>query len=68
MAITHELLEKLQEIAKTGDERAHIMLKSEMNRLLTDRDGNVCALSALLQAVDLPGAWAGDHCHRWLRW
>ena len=51
MTITHELMGRLEEIFETGEGRARIMLKSEMNRLLTGRDGNVCAVSARLQTA-----------------
>merc|ERR1712217_774618 len=36
------LMEKLEEIAESGDGRARVLLKTKVNRLLTDRDGNVC--------------------------
>ena len=35
---------KARKIARTGDGRARIMLKTEVNRLLTDRYGNGAAL------------------------
>jgi len=41
MTITYGLMEKLEEIAETGDGRARILLKTKVERLLTDRDGNV---------------------------
>merc|ERR1712217_149119 len=42
MTITYGLMEKLEEIAESGDGRARVLLKTKVNRLLTDRDGNVC--------------------------
>merc|ERR1712217_577326 len=42
MTITYGLMEKLEEIAETGDGRARVLLKTKVNRLLTDGDGNVC--------------------------
>merc|ERR1712176_607357 len=42
MTITYGLMEKLEEIAEAGDGRARILLKTKVNRLLTDHDGNVC--------------------------
>jgi len=42
MTITYGLMEKLEEIAETNDGRARVLLKTKVNRLLTDRDGNVC--------------------------
>ena len=35
---------KARKIAKTGDGRARIMLKTEVNRLLTDHYGNECGV------------------------
>ena len=35
---------KARKIAKTGDGRARIMLKTEVSRLLTDRYGNECGV------------------------
>jgi len=42
MTITYGLMEKLEEIAETNDGRARILLKTTVNKLLTDKDGNVC--------------------------
>merc|ERR1711972_3512 len=42
MTITYGLMERLEEIAETGDGRARILLKTKATKLLTDRDGNVC--------------------------
>merc|ERR1712203_1049300 len=42
MTITYGLMEKLEEIAETGDGRARIMLKSKVTKLITDAAGNVC--------------------------
>jgi len=42
MTITYGLMEKLEEIAEAGDGRARVLLKTKVNRLLTDHDGNVC--------------------------
>merc|ERR1712226_1250218 len=41
MTITYGLMEKLEEIAENSD-KARIMLKSKVTKLLTDKDGNVC--------------------------
>merc|ERR1719156_434156 len=41
MTITYGLMEKLEEIAESSD-RARILLKTKVNRLLTDSEGNVC--------------------------
>mmetsp|Transcript_1737 Transcript_1737/g.2615 ORF Transcript_1737/g.2615 Transcript_1737/m.2615 type:complete len:282 (+) Transcript_1737:90-935(+) len=41
MTITYGLMEKLEEIAESSD-RARILLKTKVTKLLTDRDGNVC--------------------------
>eukprot|EP00409_Alexandrium_fundyense_P007913 CAMPEP_0195047566 /NCGR_PEP_ID=MMETSP0347-20130606/37837_1 /TAXON_ID=2932 /ORGANISM="Alexandrium fundyense, Strain CCMP1719" /LENGTH=46 /DNA_ID= /DNA_START= /DNA_END= /DNA_ORIENTATION= len=40
MTITYGLMEKLEEIAESSD-RARILLKTKVTKLLTDRDGNV---------------------------
>merc|ERR1712176_505136 len=42
MTITYGLMEKLEEIAESGDGRARILLKTKVNRLLTDKEGNIC--------------------------
>merc|ERR1712241_34293 len=41
MTISYGLMEKLEEIAESSD-RARILLKTKVNRLLTDKNGNVC--------------------------
>merc|ERR1711972_1314592 len=42
MTITYGLMERLEEIAETGDGRARILLKTKVDKLLTDKDGNIC--------------------------
>merc|ERR1712190_408717 len=42
MTITYGLMEKLEEIAESGDGRARILLKTKVDKLLTDKDGNIC--------------------------
>jgi len=42
MTITYGLMEKLEEIAETNDGRARVRMKTKVDRLLTDKDGNVC--------------------------
>ncbi|CAK0839261.1 unnamed protein product [Prorocentrum cordatum] len=42
MTITYGLMEKLEEIAEKTPERARIALKTQVTKLLTDKDGNVC--------------------------
>merc|ERR1719437_88156 len=44
MTITYGLMEKLEEIAESGDGRARILLKTKVDRLLMDKDGNVCGV------------------------
>jgi len=46
MTITYGLMEKLEEIAESSD-RARILLKTKVTRLLTDRDGNVCGCECI---------------------
>merc|ERR1712232_1016081 len=41
MTITYGLMEKLEDIAESGDGRAKIMLKTKATKLLTDKNGNV---------------------------
>ena len=41
MTITMALMEALEDIAEKQPERARIMLKSKMTKLLTDESGNV---------------------------
>jgi len=41
MTITYGLMEKLEEIAESSD-KARILLKTKVTKLLTDKDGNVC--------------------------
>merc|ERR1711920_672620 len=41
MTITYGLMERLEEIAEMEDGRARVLLKTKVNRLLTDHDGNV---------------------------
>merc|ERR1711976_376017 len=47
MTITYGLMEALEEIAETEDGRARIMLKTKVERLLTDAAGNVCGVEAV---------------------
>ena len=42
MTITYGLMEKLEEICETTPERARVMMKTTVKKLLTDKDGNVC--------------------------
>merc|ERR1712048_640995 len=44
MTITYGLMERLEEIAETNDGRARIMLKTKVEKLLTDAAGNVCGV------------------------
>merc|ERR1712048_425148 len=46
MTITYGLMEKLEEIAETNDGRARILLKTKVEKLLTDSVGNVCGVEA----------------------
>merc|ERR1712176_1251909 len=46
MTITYGLMEKLEEIAETNDGRARILLKTKVEKLLTDAVGNVCGVEA----------------------
>jgi len=43
MTITYGLMEALEEIADESD-KARIMLNTKVNKLLTDKDGNVCGV------------------------
>merc|ERR1712187_519810 len=47
MTITYGLMERLEEIAETNDGRAKIMLKTKVEKLLTDANGNVCGVEAV---------------------
>merc|ERR1712187_33452 len=42
MTITYALIEKLEEIEKETPDRARIITKATVTKLITDRDGNVC--------------------------
>jgi len=44
MTITYGLMEKLEDISEETPERARIMLKTKVDRLLTDSSGNVCGV------------------------
>merc|ERR1711971_230659 len=44
MTITYGLMEKLEEIAETNDGRARVRMKTKVDRLLRDDDGNVCGV------------------------
>merc|ERR1711920_838254 len=46
MTITYGLMEKIEEIAENSD-KARIMLKTKVTKLLTDKDGNVCGVEAV---------------------
>merc|ERR1712070_598844 len=46
MTITYGLMEALEDIAETEDGRARIMLKTKVEKLLTDANGNVCGVEA----------------------
>merc|ERR1712084_45693 len=46
MTITYGLMEKIEEIAESSD-KARIMLKTKVTRLLTDTNGNVCGVEAV---------------------
>ena len=46
MTITYGLMERLEDIAETNDGRARIMLKTKVEKLLTDAAGNVCGVEA----------------------
>merc|ERR1719361_1396723 len=47
MTITYGLMEALEDIAETEDGRARIMLKTKVEKLLTDASGNVCGVEAV---------------------
>merc|ERR550537_484680 len=47
MTITYGLMEKLEEIEESGDGRVKIMLKTKVEKLLTDAEGNVCGVEAV---------------------
>lgn len=47
MTITYGLMERLEDIAETNDGRAKIMLKTKVEKLLTDASGNVCGVEAV---------------------
>jgi flavocytochrome c len=47
MTITYGLMERLEEIEESGDGRVKIMLKTKVEKLLTDADGNVCGVEAV---------------------
>merc|ERR1719254_188632 len=49
MTITYGLMEKLEEIAEESD-KARIMLKTKVDRLLTDATGNVCGVEGTTSA------------------
>merc|ERR1719282_511837 len=42
MTITYGLMEKLEDISEAEPHKAKIMLKTKVEKLLQDRDGNVC--------------------------
>merc|ERR1719198_2514352 len=42
MTITYGLMEKLEEVCEKTPERARVMMKTTVKKLLTDKDGNVC--------------------------
>uniref|UniRef100_A0A0G4I0V0 Cytochrome b5 heme-binding domain-containing protein n=1 Tax=Chromera velia CCMP2878 TaxID=1169474 RepID=A0A0G4I0V0_9ALVE len=44
MTITYALMEKLENIAKSSPDRARIVTKAKVNRLLTDASGAVCGV------------------------
>merc|ERR1711862_825267 len=46
MTTTYGLMEALEEIAETNDGRAKIMLKTKVEKLITDVNGNVCGVEA----------------------
>merc|ERR1711953_1477039 len=46
MTITYGLMEKIEEIAENSD-KARIMLKTKVTKLLTDKVGNVCGVEAV---------------------
>merc|ERR1719183_2800768 len=46
MTITYGLMERLEEIEETKDGRARIMLKTKVEKLITDANGNVCGVEA----------------------
>lgn len=47
MTITYGLMERLEDIAETNDGRAKIMLKTKVEKLITDANGNVCGVEAV---------------------
>merc|ERR1712032_7652 len=47
MTITYGLMEALEEIEESGDGRARIMLKTKVEKYLTDAAGNVCGVEAV---------------------
>merc|ERR1711981_339987 len=47
MTITYGLMEALEDIAETEDGRARIMLKTKVEKLLTDASGNVFGVEAV---------------------
>ena len=46
MTITYGLMEKIEEIAENSD-KARIMLKTKVTKLLTDSSGNICGVEAV---------------------
>merc|ERR1711920_870653 len=46
MTITYGLMEKIEEIAENSD-KARIMLKTKVTKLLTDKNGSVCGVEAV---------------------
>jgi len=48
MGITYGLMEKIEEIAENSD-KARIMLKTKVTKLITDREGKVCGCEAVGQ-------------------
>lgn len=47
MTITYGLMERLEEIAETNDGRARTLMKTRVEKLLTDSAGNVCGVEAI---------------------
>uniref|UniRef100_A0A7S3T138 FAD-dependent oxidoreductase 2 FAD-binding domain-containing protein n=1 Tax=Strombidinopsis acuminata TaxID=141414 RepID=A0A7S3T138_9SPIT len=47
MTITYGLMERLEQIAEDTPERARVMMKTTVKKLLTDKDGNVCGVEGV---------------------
>jgi len=66
MTITYALMEALEEIADDSD-RAKIMLKSKVTKLLKDASGTVCGVEGVTDAGKTFQTWTSDHLHWRLR-